>query len=163
MKNLEFRKIVGIGLIAAAAGLYLWRQISGGSAPGERGFFYDESAKTLFYGARTAVAPIRGIDGPQEDGYRAVVYSATGNPADKTSWRVAYLEKCSPELKAKMEAAQKTGEALAMGRVESQNHRFVKRVEDADWRPMSAPDVEAVLNAWTAAGTNGATPVLCTP
>lgn len=163
MKNPELQKVVGVTLLVVAAGLYLWRQIRGGPAPGERGFFYDESAKTLFYGARTAVPPIRGVDGPEEDGFRAVVYSASGNPADKTSWRVAYVEKCSPELKTKMEAAQKTGEALAMGRVESQGHRFVRRLEDAEWRPMTAPDIETVLNAWAVPGTNGITPVLCTP
>ncbi len=163
MKRSEFQKTAGVTLLVVAAGLYLWRQVSGSAAPGERGFFYDESAGSLFYAARTAVPPIRGIDGPAEDGFRAVVYSSTGDPQDKASWKVAYLEKCSPELKAKMEAAQRSGEALAMGRMETMAHRFVRRVDETDWHPMSAPDIESVLNAWAVPGPDGKTPVLCTP
>lgn len=163
MKRPELQKTAGAALLVLAAGLYLWRQVAGSPAAGERGFFYDESAKTLFYASRNAVPPIKGIDGPAEDGFRAVVYSATGDPKDKNSWKVAYLEKCSPELKTKMEAAQKSGEALTMGRMESQAHRFVRRVDETEWRPMTAPDIESVLNAWAVPGPDGKTPVLCTP
>jgi hypothetical protein len=162
-KQPELQKIVGVGLLAVAALLYLWRQIGGGAAPGERAFFYDDSAKTLFYAARDAVPPIRGVDGPDEDGYRAVVYSATGDPKDKTSWRIAYIEKCSPELKGEMEKAQRSGEALSMGRAEALAHRFVRGVETTDWLPMTTPGIESLLNAWTVPGTNGVAPVLCTP
>jgi len=163
MKRPEFQKTAGVVLIVIAAGLYLWRQVWGTPAAGERGFFFDASANKLFYAARTAVPPIRGIDGPAEDGFRAVVYSATGDPKDEASWRVAYIEMCSPDLKAKMEAAQKSGEPLSMGRLESQGHRFVRRVEETEWQPMSAPDIETILNAWAVPGADGKTPILCAP
>lgn len=163
MKRPDLQKAAGLTLLVLAAGLYLWRQLWGTAAPGERGFFYDESAKKLFVAARTAVPPIRGIDGPAEDGFRAVVYSVTGDPTDQASWRVAYVEKCSPDLKAKMEAAQQSGESLAMGRMEAQSHRFVRRLDETEWRPMTAPDIELILNAWAVPGPDGKTPVLCTP
>jgi hypothetical protein len=163
MKRADLQKAAGLTLLVLAAGLYLWRQLWGTAAPGERGFFYDESAKKLFVAARTAVPPIRGIDGPAEDGFRAVVYSVTGDPTDQASWRVAYVEKCSPDLKAKMEAAQQSGESLPMGRMEAQSHRFVRRPDETEWRPMTAPDIELILNAWAVPGPDGKTPVLCTP
>jgi len=156
------KKLAVLALILGAAGFVWWR-MGGSSAPGEKGFFYDESARKIFLAARTAVPPIRGVDGPEEDGFRAVVYSPSGRPQDKSTWKVAYIEKCSPELKTKMEAAQRSGEALAMGRMEAQGHRFVRRVEDADWRPMTAPDIELILNAWATPGPDGTSPVLCTP
>ena len=163
MNRTAMQKAFGLAFLFAAAGWLLWRQGWGRPAPGEKGFFYDASAKQIFVADRTAVPPIRGVDGPEEDGFRAVVYSVTGKTGDKASWRVAYLERCSPELKAKMEAAQKSGEALAMGRMEAQGHRFVRRIEDAEWQPMTAPGIETVLNAWAVPGPDGVTPVLCTP
>lgn len=163
MKGSEFQKAVGATLLVVAAGVYLWRQVAGRPAPGEQGFFYDQSAQRIFLADRTAVPPIPGVDGPEADGFRAVIYSPTGDPKDKASWRVAYLEKCTPELKAKMEAAQTAGEALAMGRMEALGHRFVRRLDETEWRPMTAPDIDTVLNAWAVPGPDGKSPVLCTP
>lgn len=163
MKRSDNWKIAGLLLLLGVAGWFLFRQVWGRPAPGEKGFFYDVSAKKIFLANRDAVPPIRGVDGPEEDGFRAVVYSPTGHPADKRTWKVAYLERCTPELKAKMEAAQKSGEALAMGRVEAQSHRLVRRLEDSEWLPMSAPGVETILNGWATPGPDGATPTLCAP
>ena len=130
---------------------------------GELGFFYDVSAARIFTGPREAPPPIRGVDGPDEDAFRAVVVSVTGKPAERASWKVAYLEKFSAELKEKMLVAQRSGEALAMGRMEMQAHRFVRRVQDEAWHPMSSAEAEVILSEWTTLGTGGATPVLCTP
>lgn len=163
MKRPDFQKTAGVALLVLAAGLYLWRQVWGAPGPGERGFFYDESARKLFYASRRAIPPIRGVDGPAEDAYRAVVYSATGDPTDQASWRVAYLEKCAPELKAAMEKSQQSGNALAMGRMEAQSQRFVRRLEETEWHPMTAPGIETILNAWAVPGPDGKTPVLCSP
>ena len=163
MKRPDLLKLGGLVLLLGVAGFLVFRQISTRSAPGERGFFYDVSAQRIFTAARTAVPPIRGVDGPDLDGFRAVVFSATGKPQDRSSWRVAYLEKCTPELKRKMEEAQAAGTALAMGRVEAQNHRLVRRLTDTDWVPMSDPAADAILNSWATPGPDGITPVLCTP
>ncbi|MCC7376452.1 MAG: hypothetical protein IT581_17465 [Verrucomicrobiales bacterium] len=150
-----------IALLGLAA--YLVWQGFGRAAPGEKAFFYDQSAAKIFLGARTAVAPIRGVDGPEEDAYRALVVSVTGHPQDSSSWQVAYVEKCSPELKKMMETAQASGEPLAMGRLAAQAQRFVRRLTDKDWYPSNSPEGEEVLNGWAKPGPDGVTPVVCSP
>lgn len=151
--------------LLAAAGYLLYRQTLGRKDPGELGFFYDVSAGRIFTASRIAPPPIRGTDGPDEDGFRAVVISTTGKPADRASWKVAYLEKFSPELRQRTLEAQRSGESLTMGRMELQGHRFVRRVEDGDaaWHAMNTPEGEAIASAWATPGPEGITPVLCTP
>ncbi len=156
-------RVIAAILLATAAVAYVVTTTLSRRTAGELGFFYDVSAARIFTGPRDAPPPIRGVDGSAEDAFRAVVVSATGKPSDRSSWKVAYLERFSPELKEKMLAAQRAGEALAMGRMEMQNHRFVRRVDDREWQAMSSPEAEAILSEWTRLGSNGATPVLCTP
>src|SRR2546422_7302251 len=113
--------------------------------------------------SRTAVPPIKGIKGAQEAAVRAVVISTTGDPKDKSSWKVAYLEKYSPELKKQMETAQANGNSPQMGRTEAQAHRFVKRMADSKWFPMDSPQGEAIVSDWATPGPDGVTPVVCAP
>lgn len=153
---------VGAVLLLAGAGYLVFRQL-GAPAPGERVFFYDESARKIFTAPRTALPPIRGVDGPDEDAYRAMVISTNGKPSDRSSWHVAYLEKYSPELKQKMAAAQTSGAALAMGRMESQANRFVKRVGDPAWFAMTTDAGDAIVSGWAKPGPDGITPVVCSP
>lgn len=148
---------------AAMAVGYVLTTVWSRKAAGELGFFYDASAGRILTGPRDAPPPIRGVDGPDEDAFRAVVVSTTGKPSDRASWKVAYLEKFSPELREKMAVAQRSGEALAMGRMEMQTHRFVRRVQESTWHSMDSPEAETILSEWTTLGTGGATPVLCTP
>ncbi len=155
------RGAAGAAIIALAV-VFVWRGL-GRPEPGEKAYFCDQSAGRIFLGARTAVAPIRGIDGPEEDGFRALVVSTTGRPEDSSSWQVAYVEKYSPELKKDMEAAQKSGEPLAMGRLAAQAHRYVRRLTDQDWHPSNSPEGEEVLNGWAKPGSDGLTPVVCSP
>lgn len=147
----------------AGAGWLFFRWAWGQPEPGELGFFYDVSAHKLFTGPRQSPPPIRGVDGPEEDGFRAVVISTTGHPMDKGSWKVAYLERFSPELKEASRTAQRTGGELSMGRQAMQSHRFVRFLEDTEWHPMDSPEAEVILNSWAAPGTNGVVPILCTP
>ncbi|MCC6231892.1 MAG: hypothetical protein IT580_04570 [Verrucomicrobiales bacterium] len=160
----RFQKVVAaLGVLVLALGVYRiatgsWRQPAG-----ELGFFYDVSAARIFSGPRTAPPPIRGVDGPDEDAFRAVVVSTSGRPADRSTWKVAYLEKFSPELKERTATAQRSGESLAMGRMEVQAHRFVRRLDETTWHPMSSEEAEVILSEWTKLGTEGAVPVLCTP
>ncbi len=154
--------LLAVVLLAVAAGLAV-RFFRAGDGVSERAFFYDESARKLFTAARTLVPPIRGTDGEEADAYRAVVVSTNGRPADKKSWQVAYLEKYSPELKRQLEAAQQGGASPSMGRSEASQHRFVRRVGEAEWHPLNSPEAEAILTAWATPGPDGITPVLCAP
>lgn len=148
--------------LLAVAGFLLARTFRG-SGSKDLGFFYDESARKLFTAARTGVPPIRGTDGPAEDGVRAVVISTSGKPEDRNSWQIAYLEKYSPELKRQMEAAQAGGPSPSMGRAEAMSHRFVRLTTETNWHGMDSPEAEAILNSWAVPGPHGVTPVICSP
>ena len=150
-------------LMLAGAALFFIRFLREDTGVSEKAFFYDLSEQRLFTAPRTAVPPIKGIKGAQEAAVRAVVISTTGDPKDKSSWKVAYLEKYSPELKKQMETAQANGNSPQMGRTEAQAHRFVKRMADSQWFPMDSPQGEAIVNDWATPGPNGVTPVVCAP
>lgn len=156
------RPALFIALLAAAAfvSIRAWR---GQADPAEKGFFYDLSAQRIFTGPRHAAPPIRGVDGPEEDGFRAMVISPSGRPDDRRSWEIAYLEMFTPDLKRRTEQAQASGEALSMGRLEAQTHRLVRRLHDTEWHPIASPEGETIVHAWAQPGPDGRTPVICTP
>ena len=155
-------KTVLAGAAAAAAVVLLVRSLSG-DATRTGVFFYDESARRVFVAPMGSVPPIAGIDGPGEDAYRAVVVSVTGNPDDKASRRVAYLERYSPEMKSQIEAARASGGTPSIGRSEGLAHRWVRRTNDTEWIPMADPRSEEIVSGWAVPGPSGETPVLCTP
>ena len=161
-KSAIVKLIAGLAMIAVA-GVLTFRTWRSNSAGTDRAFFYDLSEQELFTGPRTAVPPIKGLNDAQEDAVRAVVVSTTGNPADKASWKIAYLETYSPELKQQIQAAQASGTSPAMGGRKSQAHRFVRRVADTQWVPLSSPEAERIVNEWLTAGPGGAPAVVCTP
>jgi hypothetical protein len=146
--------------VAAYCSVRFWWQSSGSS---EKAFFYNLSERKLFAGPRSSVPPIQGLKHQGETAVRAVVISTNGNPGDKSSWQIAYLEKYSPELKMQMETAQSTGTAPVINRAEAQSHRFVRRVAEAEWHPLSSTEGEQIVNEWLSAGPGGAPAVICTP
>ena len=149
-------------LLALAAGLF-FRFLRQDDGLSDRAFFYDASARRLFTGPRTAVPPIRGVDGDQADAVRAVVISTNGNPRDVAARTIAYLETYSPQLKQQMEAAQASGEAPSMGRGPAQAHRFVRRPGEPAWHPLTSPEAERIVSEWLTAGPDGGPAVICTP
>jgi hypothetical protein len=62
-----------------------------------------------------------------------------------------------------MEAAQTTGSSPQMGRIQAQAHRFVRRITDSQWFPMSSVDAEQIVSEWTTPASSGTAPVVCTP
>lgn len=163
MPRSELPKLVLALVVLAVAGGLLWRFFTADGGVSERAFFYDLSQQKLFTAPRTAVPPIKGIDDDQPDAVRAVVISTNGNPADKTSWTIAYLEMYAPDLKQQMEQAQATGGSPMMGRALAQTQRLVRRLHDAQWFPLSTPEGERIVSEWAIPGPNGITPVVCAP
>jgi hypothetical protein len=163
MNNLEKFKLAAALAALGVAGFFLVGFFRGGDGVSDAVFFYDLSEKKLFPAPRTAVPPIQGVNNAEKDGVRAVVISTTGDPKDKKSWKIAYLEKYSDELKAQMETSQREGTTRQMGRAEALGHRFVARAEQLRWLPMKSAEAEQVLNEWTTMGTNGTTPIVCSP
>lgn len=150
-------------LMLGAAAFFFIRFLREDTGVSEKAFFYDLTEQKLFTAPRTAVPPIKGIKGAEEAAVRAVVISTTGDPKDKSSWKVAYLEKYSSELKKQIETAQATGNSPSMGRAQAQAHRFVRKISDSQWFPMDSPQGEAIVSDWATPGPNGVTPVVCAP
>jgi hypothetical protein len=159
----ESIKAVGAAAILGLAAFFTYRFVTRGSGVSEQAFFFDVSEKKLFTAARSSVPPIRGLNGEEEDGLRALVISTNGDAADKTAWKVAYVEKYSPELKRQMQNAQQTGAAPEMGRALALQHRFVRRLSDTQWFAMDSPEAERIVSEWALPGPGGVTPVVCSP
>ncbi len=160
--------LVGAVVLLTAAGLRFVRFFREGGPRDDRAYFYDVSERKLFVMSRTLVPPIRGINDDEFDGMRAIVVSTSGNPDDKTSRKVAYLEKYSPELKRQIEAMQSgqesTGEpAGRISRVAAQSFTFIRRVNEETWYPVNSSEAEKIMTEWQVPGPDGKTPVVCAP
>lgn len=134
----------------------------------ENAYFYDLSERKLFVASRTLVPPIRGINNDEPDGMRAIVISPSGNPKDKASQKIAYLEKYAPELKQQFEAMQSGQESGApagsrISRGAAQSFIFVRRLNEETWHPVNSPEAEKIMTEWQVPGPDGKTPVVCAP
>mgnify|MGYP000077009709 CR=1 FL=1 len=134
----------------------------------EKAYFYDLSERKLFVARRTRVPPIRGINNDEPDGMRAIVISTSGNPKDKASQRIAYLEKYAPELKQQFESMQSGQESGApsgsrISRGAAQSFIFVRRLNEETWYPVNSTEGEKIMTEWQVVGQDGKTPVVCVP
>lgn len=154
---------VSAAVLVAAAGWRLWVAFRPEPAFSEKAWFYDLSRKELFVSDRGGIAPIRGMDGPEEDGVRAVVIAPPGKCDDPKQRRIAYLEMHAPELKKALEAAKASGGSPTISRAQAQTLRLVKRVGDAGWVPLGSPEGEQVVSEWAVPGPDGVTPAVCAP
>ena len=153
--------VLALGLLGVAAFLLVrFLRRDGGVA--ENTFFYDLSEKRLFAAPREALPPMRGLNNAEEDAVRAVVIAASGNPEDKAGRKIAYLEKYAPELKQHLERVR-AGQAEPLPSKARNGYRFVKRVDDAEWHPLSSAEGEKILTEWNVAGPDGKYPVVCVP
>jgi hypothetical protein len=131
------------------------------SKAGPQAFFYDLSKGQLFTADANLIPPIRGIDGSEEDGVKAVVIAPS--PNDRKNRKIAYLERFSPELKRDMEEARANHTAPMISRAAAQGLRFVRRAADSNWYPMISPEGQRIVSEWTAPGPDGLSPVVITP
>jgi hypothetical protein len=155
-------KLASALAILAVAGVLFWRYAQDSAGDSEKSFFYDLSERKLFVAARSAIPPIRGVNDAQADGVRAVVVSTNGRPEAKATWRVAYLETNTPELKQDLENARAAGTPPAIGRGAAQQFRLVKRPDDRDWVSLATPEGEQIVAEWTTWGGDQP-PVVCNP
>jgi len=122
-KSNSLKLALAVALLGAASCM-LARSLRRDSGVVEQTFFYDLSEKKLFAVSREALPPIRGLNDAQEDAVRAVVISISGNPKDKASRKIAYLEKYAPELKERLEKVRE-GKAEPLPRGARDSYRFV--------------------------------------
>ncbi len=162
MNRSSLLKLVIAVVLLGVAIVMLVRFLRQGDGLSEGTFFYDLSEKKLFTASREAISPIRGLNDAEEDAVRAVVISIGSDPNDKSSRKIAYLEKYAPELKQQLEKVR-LGQAEPPARDARNNLRLVKRVEDTEWFPVGSPAGEKVLSEWNVAGPDGKFPVVCVP
>jgi hypothetical protein len=129
-------------------------------------YFYDLSEGKLFVRPQSSIPPIEGLTKGQLDGVRAVVISTNGDCSDKKARGIAYLEKCSPQLKQQMEAVQKAGAAagslpLEIGRGEAGDHIFVRRLGEDKWYTRASPEGQKIMIEWQVEGPKMA--AVCVP
>lgn len=154
---------LGLALVALAmAGTLFWRFAQSESGGSEKAFFYDLSERKLFVTERSVIPPIKGVNDAQVDGVRAVVVSPSGQPDKKATWRIAYLETNTPELKQDLEAARAAGIPPTISRGAAQRHRLVKRPDDREWVSLDTPEGEQIVAEWTTWGGDQP-PVVCNP
>ncbi len=159
------RNAIKFGLAVAflaVAGTLFWRFAKSNAGDSEKAFFYDLSERKLFVAARSAIPPIKGINDAQADGVRAVVVSTNGQPEKKATWRIAYLESNTPELKRDLESARAAGTPPAIGRGAAQQFRLVKRPDDREWVSLATPEGEQIVSEWTTWG-GSSPPAVCNP
>jgi len=162
MNKSNIVKLVLAVALLGCAGAILVRFFRANDGISEKTFFYDLSQKKLFAASRESVPPIRGIKGVADAGVRAVVIAPGGSSNQKASRKIAYLEKYAPELKEHL-AKVRAGQAEPLPRGARDSFRFVKRVEDAEWRPVNTPEGEKILGEWNVPGPDGKFPVVCVP
>jgi hypothetical protein len=158
-RRAKMNLMAALVMLAAAAGIF-WNSWRSGKV-GPQAFFYDLSKREIFTADAALIPPIRGIDGPEEDGVKAVVIAASA--ADKKNRTIAYLERYSPELKRDMEEARAKQTAPMISRGAAQGLRFVRRAADSNWYPMISAEGERIVTEWTKPGPDGFSPVVITP
>ena len=151
-----------------AIAIYRFVQFSRSSGDGDGlAYFYDLSERQLFTAARTLVPPIRGLNDSELDGMRAIVVSTSGRANDKSNFKIAYLEKYAPELKAQVESMQRGAPPPARGenisRTAGQSLTFVRRLEEQTWHPVNSAEAERIMTEWLKPGPEGKIPVVCSP
>src|SRR5262245_924474 len=167
--NKKTTLMVGLAMILITVAAFRFAAfLREGRQAAENAYFYDLSARKIFVAPRTSVPPIRGIDNHELDGMRAIVVSASGNPKDKASRKIAYLERYAPELKQQLEGVQSGHEAAnpsgsRISRGAAQSLTFVRRLDDETWYPVNSAEAEKLMMQWQVAGADGKRPVVCVP
>ncbi len=168
MPKQDMIKLVAGLLLAAVAGVLVFRSFRHGTDSDGMVYFYDLSEQKLFPAPRASIPPIRGVNNEEADGVRAIVISDSGDPKNRKRQRIAYLEKYTPQLKAEFEAARNrsadaTSNAVAIPREVVPANTLVRRLTDKEWYPMNSPEGEKIVNEWNVPGANGAYPAVCVP
>ena len=162
MNKSNAAKVVLAVILLSGAAVLLAQFLKRDNGVSESTFFYDLSQKKLFAAPRETIPPMRGLDNAEEDAVRAVVVAVNGNPKDKTNRKIAYLEKYAPELKEHL-AKVRDGKAEPLPRGSRDSYRFVKRLDDVEWRAVNTPEGEKILGEWNVPGPDGKFPIVCTP
>src|SRR5579871_3041837 len=149
-------------IVVSGLGIGGWLAVSSlrssmrSSHAGSHVWFYDESEKKLYSMPDTTIPPDKGIGGPGGDGEKAVVVTFGKDWHDRSKWRIAYLQKYTPELKNILDrlivarAAHRIFDGSVPARQSEyfQSNTLVKRVEDHDWYPANSDEGKRIVAEW---------------
>ena len=161
-------KITLASLAIVAGGALAVRSMLGGRTVGERAWYYDESAGRLFVAPSQQHPPIRGVDGPETDGVRAMVY-VCGDECTEKDRKIAYLQKYTDEMAEarrqwdKMEARGERGPAIVDDRDAVTEATLVRRVEDAEWVSKASAAGKQIVAIMLERCEDGSYPKQCDP
>jgi hypothetical protein len=166
LKKGDVMKVLVSCVLLGMSGFFVYSYFQRENASGGSAYFYDLSEGKLFVRAQSSIPPIEGLNKDQFDGVRAVVISTNGDCLDKKARGIAYLEKCSPQLKQQMEAVQRAGAAagsltLEIGRGEAGDHIFVRRLGEDKWYTRASPEGQKIMIEWQVEGPK--MPTVCIP
>jgi hypothetical protein len=150
-------QLLTTAVLAAAAIGFVVARLAEARKVGEEGsqiWFYDLSEKQLYAVPARTVPPHKGVGGAKDDGVRAIVVGFRGE--GKGARRIAYLEKCTPELKALVEEVRA---ARAAGRVQRasipsrdsdfyQENTLIRSPEQDVWYPVNSPEAQRIAAEW---------------
>lgn len=135
-------------------------------------WFYDVSESKLYAAPKDTLAPHAGVGGATDDGVKAIVVACRGECGDASKREIAYLEKCSPELKGMLEgirAARARGEKYT-GKMPAREddfvnkNTFVRRAGEETWHAMSSKVGREIVVEWQRKTcADGQSRVVCTP
>lgn len=156
-------KILASLAMLGLAAYFAWSWWRDQRTTGGQVYFYDQSAQKLFPCPFDSVSPIAGIDGPEADAVRAIVFSPTGDCARDR--QIGYLEKYSPQLKAQFEVTQKNpnAEVPRLSRSEAQSHTFVRRLRETGWHALDTEEGGRIVGEWRLSAPEGTDPTICLP
>ncbi len=168
-------KLVAALVLTVAVVAFARNRLTVLSRSGEDGatvWFYDQSEKRLYEVSREIVPPDKGIGGATGDGVRAIVVASRSEQGDPHNRRIAYLETCSPELKALMEkvrAAHAAGLPLKEHVPERnsdffQTNLLVRAVSETEWHPSGSAEGRRIMAEWRSWRDGGGQPlIVCSP
>lgn len=146
--------VAACAAVLLAAGLMVYRVTGDAQAQGrgERAFYSVDDGATWFVDSADQIS---GFEHEGRPAYRAYVFRAPG-----VEPFVGYLERYTPEARAKLQARLDAGAPAAARSVE-RSEQEVKKPGDAQWHKRSSPQVSRVINITAPDGTTqGLEPVL---
>jgi len=166
-KKQKIKLAAAIVMLAIASAVTTWRFMQSRDSGPPVDFFYDLSERELFTAPKDAIPPIRGINDEQEDGVRAVVIAADGNPKTRGARKIVYLETNSPQLKAALVARN---QAMARGeKIRGFDRQFVRAntmvraPDEQQWYSITSQEGLDIVSALNQPGPDGKYPVICQP
>jgi len=155
---------VGVVLVAIIAVVQIVRQyVSATKRPEGEIWFYDVKTRELFAASDWSIPPIDTKSG-LATGVRAYVYTCDGDPKS-TNRFIAFLKKCSPELKQQIdEELKRTSGRTPIGFTLERNPDgvLVSSETAKEWFPESSDEGQKIIEAGMIKG-GCAHPKICLP